>query len=120
MALVRAGVARMTDGGAVVVLSAILADYPTAGMAAYSASKAGLSAWLTAVRPELRRRGVSVFDVRPPHIETGLAGRALVGQAPPMKESTTVDALVGLIVDGIRDGRRELRFDLQKGEFAGR
>jgi hypothetical protein len=28
-----------------------------------------------------------------------------------------VDEAVGLIVDGIRDGRRELRFDLQKGEF---
>jgi short-subunit dehydrogenase len=98
MALARAGVARMTDGGAVAVLSAILADYPTAGMAAYSASKAGLSAWLTAVRPELRRRGVTVFDVRPPHIETGLAGRAIAGQAPPMKAAATVDQLVSLVV----------------------
>jgi short-subunit dehydrogenase len=120
MALARAGVARMTDGGAVAVLSAILADYPTAGMAAYSASKAGLSAWLTAVRPELRRRGVTVFDVRPPHIETGLAGRAIAGPAPPMKAAATVDELVTLVVDGIRAGRRELRYDLQKGEFAGR
>ena len=103
MALARAGVARMTDGGVVAVLSAILADYPTAGMAAYSASKAGLSAWLTAVRPELRRRGVTVFDIRPPHIETGLAGRAIAGQAPPMKAAATVDELVALVVDGIRD-----------------
>ena len=66
------------------VLTAILADYPTAGMAAYSASKAAISAWLTALRPEQRRRGVTVFDIRPPHIETGLAGpaveiRAVVG-----------------------------------------
>jgi short-subunit dehydrogenase len=120
MALVRAALPRLGKGGAVAVLTAILADYPTAGMPAYSASKAAISAWLTALRPEQRKRGVAVFDIRPPHIETGLAGRALVGQAPPLKEGTTVDALVGLIVDGIRDGRRELRFDLQKGELVSR
>ena len=102
------------------MLSAILADYPTAGMAAYTASKAGLSAWLTAVRQEQRRQGVTVFDIRPPHIETGLAGRAVAGQAPDMKAGAEVDEVVTLIVDGIRDGRRELRYDLQKREFAGR
>jgi short-subunit dehydrogenase len=102
----------------VAVLTAILADYPTAGMAAYSASKAGLSAWLTALRPEQRRRGVTVFDIRPPHVETGLADRAIAGTAPAMKAGATVDEVVGMIVDGIRDGRRELRYDLQRGEFA--
>lgn len=117
MALVRAALPRIGKGGAVAVLSAILADYPTAGMPAYSASKAGLSAWLTALRPEQRRRGVAVFDVRPPHVETGLVDRAIAGEAPSMKEGATVDEVVGLIVDGVRDGRRELRFDLQKGEF---
>jgi hypothetical protein len=53
-------------------------------------------------------------------IETGLADRAIAGQAPPMKAAATVDELVALVVDGIRTGRRELRYDLQKGEFAGR
>ena len=120
MALVRAGLGRM-EGGTVAVLSAILADYPTAGMAAYSASKAALSGWLTALRPEQRKRGVTVFDIRPPHIETGLAGRAIAGTAPPgLKEGTTVDALVETVVAGIRDGRREVRFDLQKGELVSR
>ena len=117
MALVRAALPHMDGGGAVAVLTAILADYPTAGMAAYSASKAGISAWLTALRPELRKKGVTVFDIRPPHIETGLADRAIAGSAPPMKAGTTVDELVGLLVGGIRDGRRELRYDLQKGEL---
>jgi short-subunit dehydrogenase len=120
MALVRAALPRFDGGGTVAVLSAILADYPTAGMAAYTASKAGLSAWLTALRPEQRRRGVAVFDVRPPHIETGLAERAIAGTAPPMKAGATADEVVELIVDGIRTGRRELRYDLMKGEFAGR
>jgi short-subunit dehydrogenase len=117
MALVRAALPRMGKGGGVAVLTAILADYPTAGMAAYSASKAAISAWLTAVRPEQRKRGVTVFDVRPPHIETGLAGRAIAGQAPPLKEAATVDQVVALVLDGLRTGRRELRYDLQKGEL---
>ncbi|WP_300009692.1 SDR family oxidoreductase [Pseudonocardia sp.] len=120
MAMVRAALPRMDGNGTVAVLSAILADHPTAGMAAYTASKAGLSAWLTALRQEQRRRGVTVFDVRPPHIETGLAGRAIAGQAPPMAAAATVDEVVALIVDGIRDGRRELRYDLRQREFTGR
>lgn len=120
MALVRAAVPRLDGDGAVAVLSAILADYPTAGMAAYTASKAGLSAWLTALRQEQRRRGVTVFDIRPPHIDTGLAERAIAGEAPAMKAAATADDVVAMIVAGIRDGRRELRYDLQKGEFAGR
>jgi short-subunit dehydrogenase len=120
MALVRAALPHLGAGGGVAVLTAILADHPTAGMAAYSASKAALSAWLTALRPEQRRRGVAVFDIRPPHVETGLAGRAIAGEAPPMKAGATVDGLVGLIVEGIRSGKRELRYDLLKGEFATR
>ncbi|MCX6467433.1 MAG: SDR family NAD(P)-dependent oxidoreductase [Pseudonocardiales bacterium] len=120
MAMVRAAVPRMEGSGTVAVLSAILADVPTAGMAAYSASKAGLSAWLTALRLEQRRKGVTVFDVRPPHIETGLADRAIAGQAPPMKAGATADELVGLVVDGIRTGRRELSYDLRAGAFTGR
>ena len=120
MAMVRRAVHRMDGAGTVAVISAILADVPTPGMAAYSASKAGLSAWLTALRGEQRRQGVTVFDIRPPHIETGLADRAIAGQAPPMKAGAEIDELVGLVVDGIRDGRRELSYDLRTGEFGGR
>ena len=120
MAMARRAVHRMDGSGTIAVISAILADVPTPGMAAYSASKAGLSAWLTALRGEQRRRGVTVFDIRPPHVETGLAGRAVAGEAPPMKAGAEVDELVGLVVDGIRDGRRELRYDLRTREFAGR
>jgi len=120
MAMVRAALRRMERGATVTVLSAILADVPTAGMAAYTASKCALSGWLTALRLEQRKAGVTVFDVRPPHIETGLSGRAIRGTAPPMKAGSSVDELVGLVVDGIRTGRRELRYDLRAGEFTGR
>lgn len=120
MTMTRAAIRRMAGSGAVVVLSAILADVPTAGMAAYSASKAALSAWLTALRLEQRRRGVTVFDVRPPHLDTGLAERAIVGTAPPMRPAADVAAVVDRVLDGIRTGHRELRYDLGKGEFVAR
>jgi NAD(P)-dependent dehydrogenase (short-subunit alcohol dehydrogenase family) len=120
MALVRAALPHLERGGAVAVLSAILADLPTAGMAAYSASKAGLSAWLTALRHEQRRRGVTVLDVRPPHVETGLAGRAIAGEPPRLTAAVTADELVSRVVGAIREGRRELAYDLKAGEFVTR
>jgi hypothetical protein len=46
-----------------------------------------------------------------------VADRAVAGQAPPMREGAGVDELVGLVVDGIAGGRRELRYDLRKGEL---
>lgn len=123
MAFARAALRRFPSaqdgGGTLAVISAILADVPTPGMAAYSASKAGLSAWLTATRGTVRRQGVRVFDVRPPHIETGLADRAVAGTLPSgIGEGSDVDTLVGHVLTGLRDDRRTLTFDLRSGEFA--
>ncbi len=70
--------------GFLVNISAVLAEQPMAGMAAYSATKAALTAADRALVRELRRTGVDVIDVRPPHTETGLVGRGPVrGGAPP-------------------------------------
>lgn len=52
-------------------------------MAPYSASKAALTGYLTALRHEVRRARITVLDVRPPHLETGLVERAIAGSAPP-------------------------------------
>jgi len=76
MSLVRAALPHLPDGGAVVLLSAIVADAPTLQMAEYSASKAALSAWAGVLRRELRPRSITVLDVKPPHIDTGLVDRA--------------------------------------------
>ena len=85
MNLVRAASRHLSEGGTVVVLSAILADAPTAGMADYSAAKSALAAWLGVVRRE-QRRAFSVIDVRPPHLDTELDSRALAGAPPPLPE----------------------------------
>ena len=81
--------------GFVVNLSAVVAERPLPGMVAYSASKAALSAAGAALRTELRRSGVSVLDVRPPHTETGLAGRPLAGRRRGCPRGSTPTASRG-------------------------
>lgn len=117
MALVRAAAPHLSEGGAVVALSAVLADLPTAGMAEYSAAKAALSAWLHVVRREERRR-FRVIDVRPPHLDTELDQRALAGDPPrlpaPLPSVTVVDRVLEAL-DGdatrivVEDGELVLR-----------
>jgi len=45
-------------------VSAIVAEYPAAGIGHYSAAKAAVSAYHTALRRERRRDGLAVIDVR--------------------------------------------------------
>jgi cyclic-di-GMP-binding biofilm dispersal mediator protein len=79
--LTRAALPRLDRGGFVANLSAVVAEQPTSRMAAYSASKAALTAFDQVARMEARRRGIRVIDVRPPHTETGLADRPISGRA---------------------------------------
>jgi len=96
------------DGGFIVNITGVVADQPMAGLAAYSAVKAGLSAATQALGRELRRRGIQVLDARPPHTETGLAGRPISGTAPAMPTGLDPSIVARVIVDGIANGSREL------------
>ena len=102
MALVRAAAPALTasDQGAAVVLSAILADLPTAGMADYSAAKSALSTWLGVLRKE-QRRAFRVIDVRPPHLDTELDQRALAGEPPKLPAPVPADEVVAAIIDAL-------------------
>ncbi|SNR89115.1 Short-chain dehydrogenase [Geodermatophilus saharensis] len=111
MSLVRAALPHLADGGAVVLLSAIVADAPTLGMAEYSASKAALSAWAAVLRRELRGRSIAVLDVRPPHVDTGLVDRALAGTPPRLPAGHDRGEVVGAVLDGLREGAREVVLD---------
>ena len=94
--------------GFVVQLSAVVAETPLPGMAAYAASKAALTAADRALARELRRSGVDVIDVRPPHTETGLAGRPLAGTAPTLPHGLDPDDVARTVLDAIESGRPEL------------
>lgn len=110
MALVRAAAGHLEEGGFVAVLSAILADLPTNQMAEYSASKSALSAWLEVLRREERRR-LHVIDVRPPHLDTGLEGRALAGDPPKLPEGQPSADVVDAVLRAVTEGRREVVWD---------
>lgn len=107
--LTRALAGRMERGATIVNISAIVAEMPTAGMAAYSASKAALTAFDRAGGRELRRRGVRIIDVRPPHLDTGLETRPIAGEAPRLPEGQDAAEWARRVVDAIEDpGRTEV------------
>lgn len=85
----------------IVTISGVISENAVAGMAAYGASKAGLKHFVAAAQRELRREGIRIFDTRPPHTETGLATRAIVGQAPNFPAGADPDAVAKRIVDAI-------------------
>lgn len=93
--------------GFVVNISAVVAEQPLPNMAAYSATKAALTAVDRSLGRELRRVGIRVCDVRPPHTETGLADRPLAGAAPKLppglRPEVVADRIIEAIVAGTTD-----------------
>jgi short-subunit dehydrogenase len=94
--------------GFVVNISAVVAEQPMANMAAYSATKAALTAADRALARELRRAGIHVCDARPPHTETGLSTRPLAGQAPNLPRGLEPDAVASRIVQAIEQDESEI------------
>jgi short-subunit dehydrogenase len=92
----------------VVTISGIVAESPTAGLAAYSASKAALAAFVQASSRELRRSGIRVLDARPGHTDTGLSTRAIAGDAPPLPQGLDPAAVADRIIRAIIDDERDL------------
>lgn len=96
------------EGGAIVFITGAVVDFTTAGMAAYTAAKAGLSAACPVLRRELRTKKINVMDARPPHTETGLATRAIYGEAPKMKQGLDPEVVAKRIVVAIENDESEL------------
>ena len=92
----------------VLTISGVVAESPTAGLAAYSASKAALAAFVAAASREARRLGVRLLDARPGHTETGLATRAIAGTAPVFPPGLDADAVVDRLIAAIVAGEKDL------------
>ena len=106
--MLRESAAHITAGGFFLNISAVVAQQPMAGMAAYSASKAGVWGAMFAATRELRRQQIDVIDVRPPHTETGLATRPLAGTAPKLPTGLDPESVAARIIMAIKDGERDL------------
>lgn len=99
--IVREAMEALGAGGFVLNISAVVADKPMPGMAAYSASKAAVSGLLKSARVEARKSKIRVVDVRPPHTETGLATRPIAGEAPKLPQGLTAESVAARIVAAI-------------------
>ena len=104
----RAAIPILPAGGFILNVSGLIAELPTAGIVPYSAAKAGVSAGFRALAREVRSRGVSVIDARPPHTETGLAGRALHGESPRMLAGLDPAIVAERLVQAIEDDERDV------------
>jgi len=107
--LMRAAIPALTESrGFIANISAVVAEQPLAGMAAYAASKAALTAADRALTRELRTAGITVTDARPPHTETGLADRPISGIAPQLREGLRPEDVARRIVTAVIAGEREI------------
>ena len=105
----------LPNGGVIVNISGVIAEQNLPGMVAYGASKAAVRAFDEGLAREARRKSVRVIDARPPHTETGLAGRAIAGTAPKMGEGLEPATVARVICDAIESGAT----DLGSAAFAG-
>ena len=106
--VLRAALPVLEPGGVILSISAVVAEKPMPNMAVYSAVKAATAALFTAARTEARRRKIRVVDVRPPHTETGLAGRAIAGEAPRLPTGLDPGAVAERIVAALLGTETEL------------
>jgi short-subunit dehydrogenase len=108
MRVIRQAAPVLPRGGFIAVLSGVVAERPLPGMAAYCAAKAATAAFVAGAAIELRRQGVRLIDIRPPHTETGLADRPIAGQAPTLPPGLAAAAVAERIVQALADDEREL------------
>ncbi|MFE4695580.1 SDR family NAD(P)-dependent oxidoreductase [Streptomyces sp. NPDC056738] len=105
----RAALPLLEPGGVIAAITGVVADSPLAGMADHSASKAGLAAWLRAVRREQRASGVTALEIRLPHVETGFGDRAVLGTPPVLPAGVPVADAVDAIVAALSAGARVVK-----------
>jgi NAD(P)-dependent dehydrogenase (short-subunit alcohol dehydrogenase family) len=92
----------------IVTLTGIVSEVPTAGLAAYSAAKSGLAAFMVAASREFRRSGIRLMDARPGHIDTQLSQHPISGTAPQFGAALNPDAVAARVVQAIRDDEKDL------------
>ena len=96
--------------GYIGVVASIASFAPLAGMSSYNASKAGIEAFVRALRQEVGFRGVDAGSIHPSWIDTDLVRdaerdlstfREARSKLPwPLKSTTSVEACAVAIVDG--------------------
>lgn len=92
----------------VVNITGVVAETPLPNLAAYSGSKTAIHGFLAGLTREWRRDGIRVISACPGHTETGLASRAIQGEAPNFPQGFSAEHVVTRIVKAIAEDEKEL------------
>ena len=92
--------------GQIVGISSLAGYRGLPGSAGYSATKAGLTALLEGLRPELRRGGIAVTVVHPGYIRTPMTA----GQSHPQPFLMEVEPAARIILEGVAKRRPRVDF----------
>lgn len=100
--------------GTLINVSSGLGFIVAAGMPVYSASKAGMHAFTMAMRAQLARVGVKVFEIVPPAVDTNLnpQGRARRGG---FKAGLGAKEFVAAVMQGLEQGLPEIGYGMTAG-----
>nr|WP_321442485.1 SDR family NAD(P)-dependent oxidoreductase [uncultured Cohaesibacter sp.] len=97
---------KRTGRGHIAVVSSLAAQQPQPDSPAYSASKAGLSAWAKAIADDLIEEGVLVTNIMPGHIRTDQTD-GHQGQLPGL---LTPEQAADIIYRGLERRKRQIVF----------
>lgn len=86
---------RPRKSGHIIFISSLAGCFPLADAAAYSASKAGISAYAAALREKLLDDGITISDVRPGHIDTGMTK----GHSGALPQLVSTDQAASIIIN---------------------
>ena len=101
---------------AIINLSSGLGFVPAAKMPIYSATKAGLHAFSMALRHQLLKSGIKVFEVVPPAVDTELnpEGRAKRGN---FKVDLKPEPFVDAVMEGLKNNIFEIGYGMTEGHL---
>ena len=88
--------------GTIVGISSVAGERGRRGFPAYSTSKAGLSAWLEALRNRIARHGVNIVTAKPGYIDTALLDQ--LERRPKGLLLTPAPKAAAIILDAARRG----------------
>jgi len=102
------------EGAATINVSSGLGFVPAVKMPVYSATKAALHAFSMAIREQLAKRAIKVFEIVPPAIDTGLnpEGRAKRGGFKP---DLGPKEFVAAVMKGLESDVFEIGFGMTAG-----
>ncbi|HEX7669681.1 MAG TPA: SDR family NAD(P)-dependent oxidoreductase [Polyangiaceae bacterium] len=102
------------ENGAIINVSSGLGFVPAAKMPVYSATKAGMHAFSMALRHQLSRVGIKVFEVVPPMVDTELnpEGRAKRGG---FRADLTAETFVLAVMKAIEEDTFEIGYGMTQG-----